>query len=66
MTDRKKLPSGHAYMRFRNNGYAIHVDFPEKNLPFLDKIIRMAMKAYGKDEAAHDALRSATKGISDE
>ena len=45
-----KLPRGHAYMRFRNDGYSIHVDFPELKLEWLNKVIRDAMAEYGKSE----------------
>ena len=62
VTDRK-LPRGHAYMRFRNDGFSIHVDFPEKKVEWLNKVIRDAMAEYGKDEDANHPIPDVTKGI---
>lgn len=45
-----KLPRGHAYMRFRNNGYSIHVDFPEKKVAWLESIIQGALATLREDE----------------
>jgi len=40
---RHQLPRGHAYMRFRNNGYTVHVDFLDRTVPWLDEIVKTAL-----------------------
>lgn len=40
---RHQLPRGHAYMRFRNNGYTVHVDFLDRNVQWLDEIVKTAI-----------------------
>lgn len=45
-----KLPRGHAYAHFRTDGYTIHFDFPEKHLPWINELIKVAAEKFGKDE----------------
>jgi len=40
---RHQFPRGHAYMRFRNNGYTVHVDFLDRNVSWLDEIVKTAI-----------------------
>ena len=44
----KRLPRGHAYMRFRNRGYVIHVDFEKADIPWLEGIIKAALREMAK------------------
>lgn len=46
----KKLPRGHAYARFRTEGYSIHFDFPEKAVPWIGELIKLAAEKFAKDE----------------
>ncbi len=46
------LPRGHAYIRMRNRGYKIDIDYPELDSAQAERIIRAAM-AIVREEADH-------------
>lgn len=39
-----KLPRGHAYIRMRNRGYRIDIDYPEVDSEQAEQIIKAVMK----------------------
>lgn len=46
-----KLPRGHAYAHFRTDGYTFHFDFPEKHLPWINELIKLAAEKFAEDES---------------
>lgn len=59
------LPRGHAYIRMRNRGYKIDIDWPEMDAPQAQRMIEAVMAIMTaedeKDNAAADQLRDAAK-----
>ena len=51
-TTTDRLPRGHAYVRVRNKGYSIHVDFPAVSDDVAERMIEAAMKVFREDAAA--------------
>ena len=39
----EKLPRGHAYIRIRNNGFSVDMDFRDKDVPFVERMLRLVM-----------------------
>lgn len=50
MGNEDKLPRGHAYVRMRNAGYKIDVDFPEIDSECAQRMIEAAMRVFREDE----------------
>lgn len=50
----KPLPRGHAFIHFRNDGYSIKIEFPEKHSAWLDKMIKIVMQSYREYEENTD------------
>ncbi len=50
------LPRGHAYIRMRNRGYKIDIDYPELDSAQAERIIKAAM-AIVRNEAFDDKIR---------
>jgi hypothetical protein len=46
--EEKKLPRGHAYVRLRNKGYSIHIDFCEVESAVAERCMRAALEEYEK------------------
>ena len=61
MTDRlidtpdRRLPRGHAYVRVRNRGYSIHIDFTELDSAIAEKMIKAAMDVYREETESESA-----------
>ena len=43
MENDDKLPRGHAYIRMRNNGGYIHIDYPEVDSPEAERMIKAVL-----------------------
>lgn len=41
---KNRLPRGYAYMRFRNKGYSIDVEFPRTDEPLVELVMQKAMQ----------------------
>ena len=49
-----KLPRGHAYIRMRNRGYSIDIDFPETNSEQAEQAIKAVMAIVSGPEDSRD------------
>ena len=60
-----RLPRGHAYIRFRNKGYSLHIDFPEKEVPWLEYLMKQAMRQFSLQEEKEKRLAEREKRKAD-
>lgn len=44
----RKLPRGHAYIRIRNNGFSVHMDFRDKDIPFVEQMMKLIMDKHAE------------------
>jgi hypothetical protein len=45
---KKKLPNGHAYIRIRNAGFSVHIDFRDKDVPFVEQMMKLVMDKHAE------------------
>lgn len=45
-----KYQRGHAYVRVRNRGYSVDIDFPEVDSPCAERMIKAVMEILKADE----------------
>lgn len=43
-----KLPRGHAYIRIRNAEFSVHMDFRDKDCPFVEEMLQLILKRHGE------------------
>lgn len=39
----EKYPRGHAYIRIRNAGFSVDLEFRDKDVPFVEEMMRLVM-----------------------
>jgi hypothetical protein len=53
MENDDKLPRGHAYIRMRNKGYKVNIDYPEVDSAAAERLIKAVMEIV-KEEWAQE------------